>query len=435
MSAAACETLWCTEALGSAACTDLRRRMVFECGKYDLQYGDVQVLADFALVLEAREWRRLAKWSQALAAESLAAERELAARPDLHAELGMPRRVRRAMRAGTRDAGAAAGPRYMRFDFHPTSDGWRISEVNSDVPGGFIEAAGLARLMSELTGAGDPSGDPGAALADAVARIAGAAGDVGLVHATAYADDRQVMVHLVRMLESRGIGAHLIAPEQVQWNRHGDDAAATMRTGWRTGPLDAIVRFFPGEWLANLPMRCGWPAYFGHGSFPLSNPATALLTQSKRFPLAWDRLETAMPTWRELLPETRCPRHADGGDGWVLKPALGRVGEGVAIRGVSASRMVSSARRWARLFPRAWAAQRRFDAQPVELRGKRYYPCIGVFVVNGVAVGAYGRLAERPLIDSHARDVAVLVAPERDGPPAHIDSPHRHARAIRRAPA
>jgi hypothetical protein len=41
---------------------------------------------------------------------------------------------------------------------------------------------------------------------------------------------------------------------------------------------------------------------------------------------------------------------------------------------------------------------------------RSWHPCIGVFVVDGRACGAYGRLAERALIDSAARDVAVLVA-------------------------
>jgi hypothetical protein len=66
----------------------------------------------------------------------------------------------------------------------------------------------------------------------------------------------------------------------------------------------------------------------------LSNPATAILTQTKRFPLIWDDLTTPLTTWRALLPETRDPRHAPwcDSDDWVIKPALGRVGEGVGLR-------------------------------------------------------------------------------------------------------
>jgi hypothetical protein len=53
-------------------------------------------------------------------------------------------------------------------------------------------------------------------------------------------------------------------------------------------------------------------------------------------------------------------------------------------------------------------AQRRFDAVPLEIDGARSYPCVGVFTIDGRAAGAYGRLAQRPLIDWHAQDVAVM---------------------------
>ena len=37
--------------------------------------------------------------------------------------------------------------RLMRYDFHPTIDGkWAVSEVNSDVPGGFAESSLLPEL-------------------------------------------------------------------------------------------------------------------------------------------------------------------------------------------------------------------------------------------------------------------------------------------------
>ncbi|MCL4192911.1 MAG: hypothetical protein KJZ87_14350, partial [Thermoguttaceae bacterium] len=77
-------------------------------------------------------WQRLAQTAERLDAETRAAEEELCQRPDLQRLLGLPWRIRRALR---RAATPPAGPRVMRFDFHFTTDGWRISEVNSDVPG------------------------------------------------------------------------------------------------------------------------------------------------------------------------------------------------------------------------------------------------------------------------------------------------------------
>jgi hypothetical protein len=35
----------------------------------------------------------------------------------------------------------------MRFDFHFSEEGWRISEVNCDVPGGLNEASGFPAII------------------------------------------------------------------------------------------------------------------------------------------------------------------------------------------------------------------------------------------------------------------------------------------------
>ena len=47
----------------------------------------------------------------------------------------------------------------LRFDFHWTTEGWRISEANTDVPGGFNEASGFARLLAPSFPGSEPAGD------------------------------------------------------------------------------------------------------------------------------------------------------------------------------------------------------------------------------------------------------------------------------------
>jgi hypothetical protein len=43
--------------------------------------------------------------------------------------------------------------RLMRFDFHPSIDGnWVVTEVNSDVPGGFAEASLMPQLAKDVLG-------------------------------------------------------------------------------------------------------------------------------------------------------------------------------------------------------------------------------------------------------------------------------------------
>ena len=138
-----------------------------------------------------------------------------------------------------------------------------------------------------------------------------------------------------------------------------------------------------------------------------------MLVQSKRFPLVWDALRTPLTQWRALLPETRSVRDLGGAlEGWVLKPTLGRVGEDVAIEGVTAAGKFKKLYHHARGNESQWVAQRRFDTIPVATPDGMRYPCIGVFTIHGRTVGAYGRVAANPIVDQDAQDVAVLL---RDG--------------------
>jgi glutathionylspermidine synthase len=384
----------------------VRRRAIFDWCKWDPQVEDVSTVADVPIVLGREAWCRLAALAERLSREVLAAEEELAERPELHPALGLPRTLAKALgRAHWRRTAEAA--RIIRFDFHHTTDGWKISEANTDVPGGMNEASGLGALMSPHYPGTVPAGDTVAQYVRAIVGQLPPAARVALAHATAYTDDRQVMSCIAGQLTAAGARPCLVSPAHVRWR----EGRAFLESGWISGPVDAVVRFFPGEWLPNLPAACGWTSYFRGSSTPISNPASALLTQSKRFPLIWPRLGTPVQTWRALLPETRDPRELDWrrDEGWVLKPALGRVGEGIGLRGITQAgewdRIAAAARRR----PGEWVVQRRFTSTPLTVRGSELHPSIGVYTIDGRVAGAYGRLAQRPLIDWLARDAAVLV--------------------------
>ncbi len=417
-----------TCAIAKPTFTALRRRAIFECCKWDPQVGDVSVLAPYPIVLPAAEWEQLARAAESLAAETEALESALLVAPRLQRRLGLPRAVRRVL-ARAADGGAAAGvARVLRFDFHFTADGWRISEVNSDVPGGFIEAAGFTELVAAEFPALRPAGDPVAAIMQALQRATGPGRHIGLLHATAYTDDRQVMHYFARRLAAVGFDAVLLSPADLVW-RAGEAAVAA---GPHAAPLDALLRFYPAEWLPNLPRRCGWPQLFVGGRTPQANPAVALLTQSKRLPLVWDELPVAIPGWRRFLPETRDPRQADWrrDPRWILKPALGRVGEAIGMHGVTTPAVWRRIRRSVFWAGRHWVAQRRFDTLPMTTPEGPMYVCIGVFVVDGWAAGAYGRLARQPLIDQHAREAAVLIAPARPAPSRACEHDYAAAGAV-----
>lgn len=387
----------------------LRQALIFDCCKWDPQVEDVASPAAAPLLLSPNTWQQLARDAESLSREILAAEDELAHRPDLHRQLGLPFPIRRVLRHAARQTPHRRNDvRCIRFDFHPTADGWRISEANTDVPGGFIEATGMNRLFAAHYANTTVAGDPTETLADGVAARLSPHSTVALVHATAYSDDRQVMVFLANALKARHLQPVLISPAQLRWR----DGQAIIDCDWHRGPADMLLRFFPAEWLCNLERAAGWRNWFMPGVTPMCNPGTALLTQSKRLPLIWDKLATPMDTWRRLLPTTADPRQVAWRNDpqWILKPALGRVGEALGMVGQTEAKLLRRIQRDARWHPRDWIVQQRFDAVAMATAEGPRYPCFGVYVIDGRAAGVYGRIADRPLIDSRAQDVAVLLA-------------------------
>jgi len=397
--------LWAGEALDQRAFSTIRRRAVLEGCKWDPQVGDVSTLAPFPLILNRRTWAELAALTEQLSAETFRAEQEILGRPELLSALGLPRAVGNALKRPQAPTPAAA--RVMRFDFHPTRGGWRISEVNSDVPGGFTEASFFTGLVAEHFPNAQPTGVPVDLWADAIAAAAGSGGNVGLLTAPGFMEDHQIVAYLAGHLRARGCKTHPANPTQLSWREN----VAHLETEWHLGKLDALVRFFQSEWLPNLPRRCDWTRFFRGGQTPVGNPGVAVVTESKRFPLVWDELHTPLPTWRALLPTTCDPRDVNWrkDDSWLLKATMSNTGDEVCIR------ELMKERDWCRLGwdawlrPNHWVAQRRFESEPIETPLGSMHVCLGIYSINGKVAGTYGRLASRPLIDYAAVDVAVLV--------------------------
>jgi glutathionylspermidine synthase len=121
----------------------------------------------------------------------------------------------------------------------------------------------------------------------------------------------------------------------------------------------------------------------------------------------------ALPTWNALLPETGEVRGIETRSAdWVFKPALGRVGEGIGINGVTPAKELDAIRRGLFFAPSAWVAQRRFEMVPLPTPLGPQHLCLGVYTVNGAAAGIYGRCSSSPIINHTARDVAVLLEKE-----------------------
>jgi hypothetical protein len=220
-------------------------------------------------------------------------------------------------------------------------------------------------------------------------------------------EDHQVIAFLAARLRERGCRPHLAKPEQVVWR----DGVAHLATPWHRGPLQAIVRFYQAEWVSRLPGKCGWRCFFRGGRTPAANPGLAVISESKRFPLVWEKLSTAMPTWRALLPDTRDPREAPWSrdDGWLLKTALCNTGDTVSVRAFMLPGEWHRTRFAVQLSPGNWVAQRRFESVPVPTPVGLRHACVGVYTVNGRAAGAYARLSDKEVVDFAAVDAALLL--------------------------
>jgi len=393
------------EAIDASAFSALRRCAVLEGCKWDPQVGDADTLAPFPLVMKSSVWKRIAAQAEQLTAEALAAEAEILREPQLLRDLGLPPSLRRIL---TGKAPLTPAPaRVMRFDFHFTTEGWRISEVNSDVPGGFTEASQFTGMMAKYFPKLRPAGNPGEIWADAFATAMPPDGVIALLSAPTYMEDHQVIAFLAARLRKRGCRTHLSKPEQILWR----DGMAHLDTTWHRGPLDMVVRFYQAEWLARLPVSTDWKFFFRGGRTPVANAGSAIVAESKRFPLVWDKLSVPLPAWRALLPETRDPREAPWSrdEGWLLKTAFCNTGDTVSMREFMRSKDWLRTRLAVHMWPGQWIAQRRFESVPVSTPAGLRHACVGVYTVNGRASGAYVRCSEGPIIDFAATDVALLL--------------------------
>jgi len=384
----------------------IRRRALLEGCKWDAQGGDTSALASFPLILRTDTATQLSAWAEALSAETFAAEQEILSRPDLLRLLGLPPPLRRALAASGQLTPAAV--RAIRFDFHFTTGGWRLSEANTDVPGGFTEASHFTTLVAAEYPACRMAQDPGAMWADALAHQIGYCGHVALLSEAGFMEDLQVVSFLARRLAARGITTQLVTPGQIAWKE---------RRAYLSGhdvPLGAVIRFFQGEWLADWPKASTWQYFFRDSLTPVAHPGCATISESKRFPLTWAHISTPMPTWRALLPESRDPRDAPwtSDDTWLLKRAFSNTGDFVIIRQLTDPKSWSDTCKSVRRDPDDWVAQRRFTSLPLATPKGEFFPCVGVFTINGQAAGFYARLSSGQIVDYRAIDIAVLIDDE-----------------------
>ena len=265
---------------------EYRLSAIFDCYKWDPQFLDNNTVAKYALVLTEEEYEEVKSLTEMLDKETVAAEQFLNNHLECAKELQLSKEFHKEIRTmGNYDPKKHI--RLMRYDFHPVEDGkWAISEVNSDVPGGYAEASLLPLAAIEATGLQDcwfnSFGDN---LVNAIMEKTKPNGTVMLVHCTSYSDDRQVMQYLGDRLEEHGIKAVYGAADHVNF----EDGKAFCILDGNEGEIDVIVRFTPLEWVKNVKPK-KWQGYFNTET-PSCNHPIAIFAQTKKFPLVWDELE------------------------------------------------------------------------------------------------------------------------------------------------
>lgn len=384
-----------------------RSDVIFNGYKWDPQVGDHNTVSDYVLVMDQKTADYLDEQAEKLSEETMNLEETVLTKPDLIKKLGLPRKIQKAL-LKIKNYSREDNIRLMRFDFHPTTTGWMVSEVNSDVPGGYAEGSILPEIACKYLPNVQPHHNLGNELLKAFIQKVPENGHIGLVYATSYSDDRQVMQFFGDLLKKNNRFAHYLAPDHLTWTGSGVSSLLTPGIN-----LAAILRFFPLEWLITLPHKAYWQNYFTSGVASCNHPIT-ITTQSKRLPLIWDKLNVPTDTWKKLLPKTVDPRMAKGIKGnWIYKPALGRVGEAISIKKAITEKEYKNILKAVKRNPKYWVAQEMFDSLPLPTQeNTEMHLCVGVFTVNGKRAGFYGRICPYPRIDANAKDIPILILKE-----------------------
>ena len=309
---------------------EYRINLMFDAYKWDPQFLDNNTIAKYALVLTNEEHQELKELTEKLDKETRQAEEMINNNLKFSKKLKLPEKIRLEIKK-MENYIPQKHIRLMRYDFHPTEgQKWHISEVNSDVPGGFAEASIMPQIaINTLNKNKYWYIDFGDILINNIKEKISPKGTIMLVHCTSYSDDRQVMQFLGDRLQKIGFNIIYGAADHIRFK---NKQAYSILYG-NTGKVDCIVRFTPLEWLIEIKPK-HWQGYFDTITTSCNHPI-AIFAQTKRFPLVWDILEkegAKLDTWRKMLPETIEVKDAKGKDGYIFKPACGRVGEKISIK-------------------------------------------------------------------------------------------------------
>lgn len=386
---------------------------MFDCYKWDPQFLDQNTLAKHVLVLSREEAEELSELTETLDLETRTAEEFLLHHPSLWKVLALPRKLYPELKR-MKNYDAKRHVRLTRYDFHPTKNDnsdqivWKVSEVNSDVPGGFAESSLLPKLaMQYLKNDRYTSIDFGSIFSGALAKKIPSNGTIMFVHCTSFSDDRQVMQYIGDKMESLGYHSLYGAADHLDFK---NQESYSLLSGYE-GKIDGIVRFTPIEWIKDMHPKT-WSGYFDTIT-PSCNHPISIFAQTKRFPFVWDTLEKngiQLDTWRKLLPKTTEVHERKQLNDFIYKPAMGRVGEKISIEDACMEGEYQAILKDVKKHPKNYIAQEKFISKPlISPEGEYYHVCLGSYAVDGKHAGFYARISTKTRIDSEAQDIPVII--------------------------
>ncbi len=387
---------------------DYRLQAMFDCYKWDPQFFDSNTLSKYVLVLTSKENNEIIKLTENLDKETRLAEEYLNKNIKHSKKLALPKKIiEQIPKMQTYDKNQNI--RLMRYDFHPSTDGnWVVTEVNSDVPGGFAESSLLPDLARKTLNMPELEYNSfGEIMVKAINSKLNKKGTIMMVHCTCFSDDRQVMQYMGDRLHKEGYNIIYGAADHVNFK----NKKAYCILDNNENDIDLIFRFTPLEWLIQMKPR-RWDGYFNTITKSCNHPI-GIYAQSKRFPFVWDDLEKAgisMETWRSLLPETLMVKDLGEMDGFIYKPVYGRVGEKISIKEACKGDEYTKILKDVKKHPNQYLAQKRFQSMPLKGdNNTEYHICLGSYTVEGQHAGYYARMSPYPRIDSYAADIPVLI--------------------------
>ena len=301
-------------------------------------------------------------------------------------------------------------------------DRFRACEINADCPGGLNEAQGLPDLLKRAgyTGKVDVTHVVDVLASRLVALSGGKGsprGTIAIVFATAYAEDLQLCALVERAIVAGG-GRAVRSPPTALSVEDGHCVAFGRR-------VSVLYRFYPSEHFASLPVASALVPLIEAGTLTTMSSFSCMFEQSK---LAFARAHALVPslsdrvarTVAERIPETVLPEAAnllEDREGWVLKRALGRVGDEVFVGLLEPeaewTRLVDGVRR-ASLLGEPWIAQRFVRQRTIATPWGPRFVTLGVYVCDGEFCGYFARLTEVSHTSHDALVVPVVVAGARE---------------------